>query len=49
MKKKMIFERNQENASLFRRPVSENEIICGVRILFKMLTCVPGLEYLPES
>lgn len=47
--KKMIFERNQENASLLRRPVSENKIICGARKLFKMLTCVHGLEYLPES
>lgn len=48
-KKKKIFERNQENAPLLHRPVSENEIICGARKLFKMLTCVSGLEYLPES
>lgn len=41
------FERNQENMSLLHRPGNENEIISGARKLFKMLTCVPGLNYLP--
>lgn len=45
--REMIFERSQENASFLHRPGNENEIISGVRKVFKMLTCVPGLKYLP--
>lgn len=44
--RKMILKEIRKTCPFSTGQEMKNEIISGVRKLFKMLTCVPGLNYL---